>query len=263
MVRSISSCTLSSNFQHDVKVVEKSLENPLKMPPYLAVSNKQLRVLLITDSGNPRSDKASSSPKYINWARHTSKSNSCSWNAASKSSKMFKLVALTVLLALSGANAFWTACPGVPAGVIAPRQITSPSCSGATCTVTRGQTLVANAYATFTQAHSTLNVRIQVFILGIGVNVPQDPPHDNACNSLFENGVQTGCPTRPGVEKVWVINMPVSQATPAVQNARVRCKYKLGWCDIIFCNNFLFSRTAWARSNGCLRRCHCHHPVNL
>ncbi|KAG5673377.1 hypothetical protein PVAND_003433 [Polypedilum vanderplanki] len=134
---------------------------------------------------------------------------------------MFKLIALTVLLALSGANAFWTRCADLP-NAVAPREITSPSCSGTSCTVTRGQTLTANAFATFTQVHHRLDVRVRVFVLGVGIEIPMDPPNDNACNSLLLNGVQHGCPTTPGVEKVWVINMPVSQLTPAVSNARVR-----------------------------------------
>jgi len=133
---------------------------------------------------------------------------------------MFKLVALTVLLAISGSHAFWTACPGV----MAPTSITSDVCSGSSCTVRIGQDFSAEATITFTQAHARLDTRITVFVLGVGVNIPQDPPHDNLCNSLFTGGVLTGCPTTPGVATVWRINLTVTSTTPTVNNARVRCE---------------------------------------
>ncbi|CAG9809073.1 unnamed protein product [Chironomus riparius] len=133
---------------------------------------------------------------------------------------MFKILAL-FLLALSSTNAFWTACTD-RAGAIAPNRVESASCSGSLCTVVRGETLVADAFATFTSAHSVLTVRVTAYILGIGVNLPQDPPYDNACNSIFINGVMTGCPTTPNVESLWRIQMLVPTTYPAFQNTRVR-----------------------------------------
>ena len=84
---------------------------------------------------------------------------------------MLKFIALAVIVALSGAEAFWSACPGFNG--VTPRQITSASCSGNLCTVTRGEPLVADAFLTFNQAHQALNVRVTAYILGIGVNLPQ------------------------------------------------------------------------------------------
>lgn len=137
--------------------------------------------------------------------------------------KMFKILAL-FLLAFSSANAFWSACTD-RAGAIAPNRIESASCSGNLCTVVRGETLIADAFATFTAAHNTLTVRVTAYILGIGVNLPQEPPHDSACNSIFLNGVLTGCPTTPGVESLWRIQMLIPTTYPAFQNTRVRCKF--------------------------------------
>lgn len=136
---------------------------------------------------------------------------------------MFKILAL-FLLAFSSANAFWSACTD-RAGAIAPNRIESASCSGNLCTVVRGETLIADAFATFTAAHNTLTVRVTAYILGIGVNLPQEPPHDSACNSIFLNGVLTGCPTTPGVESLWRIQMLIPTTYPAFQNTRVRCKF--------------------------------------
>ena len=133
---------------------------------------------------------------------------------------MFKIVAITLLVALSGANAsFWSACSGVGSNVVAPTSITSPSCVGDRCTVTRGQTLIANAVIPWTAAHQRLDVTILVFILGIGIPVQIDPQHANACNSLVP-----GCPTVPGQSHTWTINMPVTPETPAANNVRVRCE---------------------------------------
>ncbi|KAG5673376.1 hypothetical protein PVAND_003432 [Polypedilum vanderplanki] len=136
---------------------------------------------------------------------------------------MFKLIALTVLLALSGANAFWSACSDLP-NALAPRTVESASCSPTLCTVTRGETLIADAYMTFNQAHSRLDVSVTAYIFGIGVNLPQDPPHDNACNSLLNaaTGAHHGCPTTPGTEKIWRINMLVPTTYPSFSNTRVR-----------------------------------------
>ncbi|XP_070508065.1 uncharacterized protein [Chironomus tepperi] len=131
---------------------------------------------------------------------------------------MFKLVALTVLLAISGTQAFWSACPGV----LAPTSITSDVCSGSSCSVTLGQDFTAEATVVFTQAHARLDTRITVFVLGVGINIPQDAPHDNICNSLYRDGVLAGCPTVPGAAHVWRINLTVTTNTPTVNNARVR-----------------------------------------
>ncbi|CAG9809069.1 unnamed protein product [Chironomus riparius] len=131
---------------------------------------------------------------------------------------MFKLVALTVLLALSGTQAFWTACPGV----LAPTSVTSDVCSGSSCNVRLGQDFSGVATVSFTRAHAILTTRITIYIGGVGVDIPQDAPHDNICNSLFRDGVLTGCPTTPNVATEWRINLTVTSNTPTVNNARVR-----------------------------------------
>ena len=138
---------------------------------------------------------------------------------------MFKILALFVL-AFSSANAFWSACTD-RAGAIAPSRVESSACSGNLCIVVRGEALVADGFFTFASTHTALTVRVTAYILGIGVNLPQEPPHDSACNSIFINGVLTGCPTTPGVESVWRINMLIPANYPAFQNTRVRCKYLL------------------------------------
>jgi len=72
-----------------------------------------------------------------------------------------------------------------------------------------------------------LDTRITVFLLGVGINVPQDPPHDNVCNNLYRDGVLAGFPTVPGAAYVWNISMVVTNLTPTANNARVRCKFKI------------------------------------
>lgn len=135
--------------------------------------------------------------------------------------KMFKFLLLAVL-AVASADAFWTACAGVGN---APTSIVSPSCSGNLCTVQRGETLVADATHTFTAAHSRLDVRVTAFILGIPVNLPQSPPDDDACNSMYRGGTLVGCPTVPNTVHVWRINFFIPTSYPTFSNTRVRCKF--------------------------------------
>jgi ML domain len=137
---------------------------------------------------------------------------------------MFKFVALTVLLALSGANAFFSRCADHPNAVF-PRDIQSPSCTADRCTVARGETLRADAFFTPVRAHNRLDVVVTAYVLGVGVNLPVPPPSDNACNSMFRGGVLVGCPTVPGVEHMWRIDYVIPSTIPAFPNARVRCKY--------------------------------------
>ncbi|XP_070508062.1 uncharacterized protein [Chironomus tepperi] len=131
---------------------------------------------------------------------------------------MFKLVALTVLLAISGTHAFWSACPGI----LAPTSVTSDVCSGSSCNVQLGQDFSGVATVSFARAHSALAIRITIYVGGVGIDIPQDPPNDNICNSLFRDGVLTGCPTVPNVPAEWRINLTVTSNTPTVNNARVR-----------------------------------------
>ncbi|XP_070508416.1 uncharacterized protein [Chironomus tepperi] len=134
---------------------------------------------------------------------------------------MFKFVALTVLLAISGANAFFACCSDQP-NAVCPRTVTSPSCSGTRCTVSRGEILQADAFFTPVRAHARLDVETTAYVLGVGVNLPVPEPDNNACNSMFRNGVNVGCPTVPNVEHLWRLNYQIPTTIPAFNNARVR-----------------------------------------
>ena len=138
---------------------------------------------------------------------------------------MYKILVLA-LLAVSAECQFWSACTDRP-GAITPNRIESAACSGNLCTIARGETLVADAFATFTSAHNHLEVRVTAYILGIGINLPQEPPHDNACNSIHRDGVLVGCPTTPGIEHLWRIVMLIPTTYPAFSNTRVQCKYQV------------------------------------
>ena len=134
---------------------------------------------------------------------------------------MFKFIILAVL-AVASADAFWAPCSDHAGN--APSSVVSPSCSGNLCTIQRGETLIADMTHTFTAAHSRLDVRVTAFILGVPVNLPQSPPDDDACNSMFRGGVQTGCPTVPNTAHVWRIDFSIPTAYPSFSNSRVRCK---------------------------------------
>jgi hypothetical protein len=102
---------------------------------------------------------------------------------------MYKAIVLVLILALSSANAFWSACTDRP-GAIAPERIESPFCTGNLCTVVRGETLTADAWISSPNSHAILTVRVTAYILGIGVNLPQDPPHDNGIKIVFYKKAQ-------------------------------------------------------------------------
>lgn len=136
---------------------------------------------------------------------------------------MYKILAL-FLFAVSSASAFWSACPDHPT-VVAPTSITSPSCSGSLCTVVRGEVLNSDVYFLFPSAHSSLNVRISVILYGVEVNIPLEPPYDNACNFIYRGGVFVGCPTVAGQEHLWKIGMSIPHEYPAFTNEIVRCKF--------------------------------------
>lgn len=134
---------------------------------------------------------------------------------------MFKLVALTVLLAIAGTDAFWNCCANQP-NAVCPRSVVSPACSGDICTVTRGEQLTANAFFTPVRAHSELRVTVTTTIAGITVTLPTDL--DDACTSMFRGGVSVGCPTVPNTEHEWRIIDNISESTPALTSAVIRCE---------------------------------------
>ena len=136
---------------------------------------------------------------------------------------MFKF-AFVLLLAISAtqAQSYWSGCPGI----LGPTTLTSPACSGSACTVVQGSTSVFQSTITFTRAHAHLMTRLTVFLGGIGVVIPQTPPHDNGCNALFRDGVQVGCPTVPNVPTRYDLTLTITTQTPVTTGANVRCKYR-------------------------------------
>lgn len=133
---------------------------------------------------------------------------------------MYKFVIFAFLLTFSVTNAFWTSC----GGSATTHSVTSPSCDATRCTATRGQPLVSDTLISFTGAHQNLQVSVTAFILGVGVNLPVDPPHNNACNSLFLGATLHGCPTQANVQYNWHLNMDIPANLPAFQNTRVQCE---------------------------------------
>ncbi|XP_070508064.1 uncharacterized protein [Chironomus tepperi] len=143
---------------------------------------------------------------------------------------MFKFIVLAVL-AVASVDAFWSPCSDHAGN--APSSIVSASCSGNLCTVQRGETLIADATHTFTAAHSRLDVRVTAFILGIPVNLPQSPPDDDACNSMYRGGSLVGCPTVPNAVHVWRINFFIPTTYPTFSNTRVRFELLSGGTNVL------------------------------
>lgn len=137
---------------------------------------------------------------------------------------MFKIIVFSVLFVFTGAQASFHACCTDLPNAVCPSRVTSPSCSGTRCTVTRGQQLEAEAHFTPVRAHSRLDVVVTAYALGVGVNLPVPEPDDNACNNMYRGGVNVGCPTVPNVEHMWKLNYQIPTTIPAFANARVRCE---------------------------------------
>jgi len=135
---------------------------------------------------------------------------------------MYKILAL-FLLAVSSASAFWSECYNHP-DALAPTNVTSPACSGSLCTVVRGEVLTSDIYFVFTSAQNSLDVRVSVYIHGVLVNIPIEPPHNNACNFMYRGGSFVGCPTVAGQEHVWKTEMEIPLDYPEFYNEYVRCK---------------------------------------
>ncbi|CAG9803563.1 unnamed protein product [Chironomus riparius] len=134
------------------------------------------------------------------------------------------LFCLIIALSFGLYQAFWTECPG--SGVIGPDSITSPNCTIDRCRVTRGQLLSADILVTWSGSHSELRTRITAFLLGIGINLPIDYPFDNVCNVLMlPDGSSLSCPTVPNVQNRIPLEMLISSAYPAMNNARVQVDF--------------------------------------
>ncbi|KAG5668079.1 hypothetical protein PVAND_016034 [Polypedilum vanderplanki] len=120
---------------------------------------------------------------------------------------MFKIILLFSILCFSNANAFWTVCSeGQP-----PNTMTSPSCSGSSCTVIRGGTLTGTINFTPQISASILNFYAILYHLGVETEIPISEANRNACNHLTP-----GCPTTAGTPTNWAINFPIPTNLPAV-----------------------------------------------
>jgi hypothetical protein len=135
---------------------------------------------------------------------------------------MFKFIALTVLFALSGTDAFFKCCSNQP-NAVCPTAVTSPSCSGLRCTLSLGQQLTADVTFTPVKVHQRLDVSASTTALG--VTVPITPPQVDACTTLFLDGKFAGCPTTPNVPYVWKIVYLVPNEVTAVLSANIQCKF--------------------------------------
>jgi hypothetical protein len=96
---------------------------------------------------------------------------------------MIKAIAI-LALAIASTNAFWSPCSQGPP----PTSVTSPSCSGSSCTVTRGEGLAA--VVVFSPAQSTphLDVIIKAYFFGIELDIPNSPGNENG--EEFKNDKQ-------------------------------------------------------------------------
>jgi hypothetical protein len=139
---------------------------------------------------------------------------------------MFKLLLsfafLTVLA--SPALSFWRACHRFPNARL-PDNVVTPLCDHERCFAARGEDFIANVTMSSPESHNELLSTNYVFIFGVGIPLPIEPPHDNGCNAIFINGIQQQCPTQPNRQYTWVIQQPIADFVPLFQNAIVECKF--------------------------------------
>ncbi|XP_070506676.1 uncharacterized protein [Chironomus tepperi] len=96
------------------------------------------------------------------------------------------LFVLILISALGLNQATWTDCPGL--NVPGPDSVNS-------------KLLLPVLRITFQDVHNELRSRVTAFMLGIGINLPLDPPFDDLCNVItFTNGTQASCPTISSVQ---------------------------------------------------------------
>jgi hypothetical protein len=87
--------------------------------------------------------------------------------------KVLLLSIFVVLLTAVPSHAFWSLCS---ANMPGPDHVSSPNCGATSCTVVRGQMMHADVTISSPYAHGELMVRGFVFLLGIGIPLPQIPP---------------------------------------------------------------------------------------
>ncbi|XP_070502424.1 uncharacterized protein [Chironomus tepperi] len=129
-----------------------------------------------------------------------------------------KLFLIVLICLVPNVFSFWSSCP---VGRL-PLNVRSDLCNTDRCVVTRGERIVMEITLDFLEAHPTLRPRATMFFLGVGIQVPDVPGHDDVCPHLFSDGVFHGCPTAPGRVYDWVIDMTVPATLPAFQNGRMR-----------------------------------------
>lgn len=127
---------------------------------------------------------------------------------------MNKLSIVLVVLAVSGAFAFWTPCGDLPA----PNDIVSAQCNDVYCEVYRGSQLRADVHMTARHVHQVLDVKFSTNFLGIDINLTIPEGRENACWHLRGGG----CPTVIGNDYVWEIDSPISTLYPAMSNVLIR-----------------------------------------
>jgi hypothetical protein len=102
--------------------------------------------------------------------------------------------------------------------------VTSPQCTDAGCTVTRGGAITGTAVFTPTAAHQTIElfIRVQPTPGGAWMDIPiTTPGASNACNSMTP-----GCPTTANVPQTLNLNLLVPNETPLFVNANLESKFK-------------------------------------
>lgn len=127
---------------------------------------------------------------------------------------MNKLSIVLVVLAVSGAFAFWTPCGDLPS----PNEIVSAQCNADYCEVYRGSQLRADVYMTARHVHLRLDVKFSTTLLGIPIDLPIPEGREDACMHLRGGG----CPTIIGNDYVWEIDSPISAIYPAMDNVIIR-----------------------------------------
>lgn len=132
---------------------------------------------------------------------------------------MLKLLLIFSLLICCSLGTFWESCGfNIPQ----PNWVESPECTADHCNFTRGANL--NISTWFRPTYSQR--RLDAFIIANNVYpLPLDPPHDDACNSLWVDGGRHSCPTFPGQEVEWRINAPIGNDLPHLTDARIESDF--------------------------------------
>lgn len=93
-----------------------------------------------------------------------------------------------------------------------------PNCVGDQCVFTRGSSLTGGVFFTPTY----LQNRLDAFVVANGNNLlPLNPPHDDACNSIFVNGGRVSCPTEPSIQLEWRFNVPLGSDLDSFNDGRI------------------------------------------